>query len=310
MKFLLLAFALPGLFWDAGPDGAPALREAGVSHVLVPAAQADSWKSVAGITAEAGDLAGAEKLQPPTVNYRIDRASATRAPWLDSNGWIFLRQPRSRFYYDAKGPQAALAAAEAFCYGADAVVHTDAAGVKPFAEMLNFLRTVDAGEMPQVADFGFVDDGSDAAGEVMNLLIRYNLQFKLVTAPDPHLKLNVKLGTPEYPLEDAADPGKLAHAVRFNLTDEKRSLRIYGSAVVIARLTGSGNRARLHLLNYAGAERQVDGIRVRILGRFPKHRLAAAGSPGEQLLDYQVDSQATEFTLPELKTYAVVDLSR
>jgi hypothetical protein len=28
------------------------------------------------------------------------------------------------------------------------------------------------------------------------------------------------------------------------------------------------------------------------------------------LLDYSVDSEATEFTLPELKTYAVIDLSR
>jgi hypothetical protein len=35
-----------------------------------------------------------------------------------------------------------------------------------------------------------------------------------------------------------------------------------------------------------------------------------ADGAGPELLDYTVDSGATEFTLPELKTYAVVDLSR
>jgi hypothetical protein len=64
------------------------------------------------------------------------------------------------------------------------------------------------------------------------------------------------------------------------------------------------------LLNYAGAERKVDGLRVRVLGRYPNHRIAAAGSPGEQLLDYTLEPDATEFTLPELKTFAVIDLSR
>ena len=44
--------------------------------------------------------------------------------------------------------------------------------------------------------------------------------------------------------------------------------------------------------------------------QYPKHRLAAAGSPEAELLDYSVDADATEFTLPELKTYAVIDLSR
>ena len=122
--------------------------------------------------------------------------------------------------------------------------------------------------------------------------------------------MNVKLGTKEYPLEDAKNPGTVAHAVRFNLTDEKRSVRIYGSQVVVARLTASGGHVRLHLLNYAGAARKVDGIRVRVLGQYPKHQLWLADGAGVELLDYSVEPDATEFTLPELKTYAVVDLSR
>jgi hypothetical protein len=120
----------------------------------------------------------------------------------------------------------------------------------------------------------------------------------------------VKLGTREYPLEDAKNPGTVAHAVRFNLTDEKRSVRIYGSPVVVARLTAAPGRARLHLINYAGAARKVEGIRVRVLGQYPRHQLWLADGAGVELLDYSVAPDASEFTLPELKTYAVIDLSR
>jgi len=102
----------------------------------------------------------------------------------------------------------------------------------------------------------------------------------------------------------------VAHEVRANLTDEKRSVRIYGSAVVVARLTAAGDRARLHLINYDGASRKVQGIRVRVLGQYPKHHLSLADGAGVELLDYSVEPGATEFTLPELKTYAVIDLSR
>ena len=131
-----------------------------------------------------------------------------------------------------------------------------------------------------------------------------------MTAPDRRLKVNVKLGSKEYPLQDARNPNVIAHRVRFNLTDEKRSLRIYGSPVAIARLTASGNRARLHLINYAGASRQVDGIRVRVLGRYTRHQLFMADGQGVELMDVDAQADATEFTLPELKTYAVIELSR
>jgi hypothetical protein len=63
-------------------------------------------------------------------------------------------------------------------------------------------------------------------------------------------------------------------------------------------------------LNYAGANRKVDAIRVRVLGQYAQHHLWLADGAGVELLDYSVEPGATEFTLPELKTYAVVDLSR
>ena len=307
---LLLLAALPTLFWDGAADTAPALREAGIRQIQVPAARLAEWKNVPDISAEAADLQRAVKLLAPTVNYRMDQASASRAPWLISNGWKFLRQPKGRWYYDVPGKQSAIAAAEAFSFGANAMVRTDAAGLKPLAEMLEFLGSVNTDPLPPIADIGFIDDGSSAAGEVMNMMVRDNLLFEIVAKPDPRFKLTARLGAKEYPLADAKNPGVVAHAIRGNLTDEKRSVRIYGSPVVVARLSGSGGKVRLQLLNYTGATRNVDGIRVRVLGQYPQHQLAAADSPGLELVDYSAEPDATEFTLTQLKTYAVIDLSR
>jgi hypothetical protein len=144
----------------------------------------------------------------------------------------------------------------------------------------------------------------------MNLMSRGNLLYRIVEAPDPKLKLNVKLGTPEYPVAQAAEPHVLAAKVRSNLTDERRSLRIYGSTVVVARVVGDARRLRVHLINYAGGERPVNGIRVRVLGRYSRQKIAAAGVEGARLADVRVLEDATEFTLPEMKVYAVVDLFR
>lgn len=307
---LLLLAVLPTLFWDASPETAPALREAGITRIAVPAAQVEAWKNVAGIAAEAADIEGATKLPVPSVDYQINRAGATGTPWLNGNGWRFLRQPGGRFYYDVRGVQAPLAAAEAFMWGAAALIRTDAAGLKPLADMLAFLRGVGEAGLPPVADIGFIDDGSSVAGEVMNMMTRGNLLFHVAQSPDRRRKLNVQLGSKEFPREAAADPAAMAQEIRAKLTDDRRSVRVFGSQVVVARLEGSGSRLRVHLLNYAGERQKVDGIRVRLLGRYTQHRLAAAGRPEDRLLDFTAEPGATEFTVRELKTYAVIDLSR
>lgn len=308
---MLLALAvLPGLLWDQPADTAGALREAGIISIEVPPQQLKAWQQIGQLSVRAADLRDLVKLPPPSVQYRANIASATTTPWLVSSGWRFLRNPQGRFLYEVQGPRAALAAAEAFCFGAVALVHPDRDGLKPLAEMFDFLRGLSEENGSAVADIGFLDDGSSTSGEVMNLMVRDNLLFKPLVKPDPRLKLTVRLGSREFPLQDARNPGMMAHEVRARLSDEKRSIRIYGSLVVVARLTASEGWLRVHLLNYAGVERKVDGLRVRVLGKYTKHRVAAAGSPNEELLDYTVDSEATEFTLSELKTYAVVDLSR
>ena len=251
---------------------------------------------------------GSVKLQAPGVQYRMNEASATRSPWIDANGWRILRKPGIRYYYDIPATASVLAAAEAFVYGAAATIHTDSAGGAAFNRMLDFLRGIPDRDLPAMANIGVIDDGSDQSGELMNLLSRRNLLYKIVTGPDPHLDLNVRLGSKEYTNEDASNPAMLAQKIRSQLTDDKRLLRLYGSEVVVARLTGDRDRARIHLLNYAN--RPVSGLRVRVLGAYSRGSIAAFDKPDLKLQDFESRGGAVEFTLPEMSTYAVIDLSK
>ncbi len=308
MILALLAVALPSLYWDQPPETAAALERAGIEQIDVPPGRQAAWQGRPGIDVHSVDLGQATKLAEPGVQFRMNQASATREPWLTANGWEILRSPAALFHYDVKGADAALAAAEAFAYDGRAVISTDEAGLKPLAGMLRFLRGLDRPELPPFADIGVVDDGSSETGELLTMLSRGNLLYRTVAAPDPALKLNVRLGTPEYPLAEAAEPHALAAKVRSNLTDAKRSLRIYGNTVVVARVEGDAKRLRIHLLNYAGPARPVNGIRVRVLGRYSRQKIAAAGVEAVRLSDVRVREDATEFTVPEMKVYAVVDL--
>jgi len=124
----------------------------------------------------------------------------------------------------------------------------------------------------------------------------------LIPSADPKYDLNIRR------VPEAANPYEFTMKIRRDLTDEKRLLRIFGSNVVLARLTSDGTQARLHLLNYG--TNSVKGLRVRVLGSYPRGRLAAFGHPGTTLEDYSVQEGATEFTISEMWTYAVVDLRR
>ena len=288
LRETFFAALLPCLVWDGDPTVA---IKAGADR-LCPSAQVD--------------LKTVRKLPPPGVEYRNDEASASRSPWLDANGWRIQRAGKGRFYYDVKGDAASLAAAEAYAYGADALIHTDPPGLDALARILPFLKQLKPADLPAMANIGLIDDGSDESGELMNLLARHNLLFRIVSAPDPLLNVNVRIGTKDYPKAEAADANRMAHKVRSQLSDDKRLLRIYGSEVVVGRLTGDRTRARLHLIDYA--KRPVEGLRVRVLGSYPVYQLSVSGAPKAKLLDYSVEGDATEFTLPAMSRYAVIDL--
>ena len=201
---------------------------------------------------------------------------------------------------------AALAAAEAYAYGADAILKVDPADLKRAGDMLTFLESVPSLDLPTVADIGIVDDGSDVTGEIMNLLARRNLLYRIVPSPSAALPLNIVIGSSAYPRAEAADPSAFALKVRRDLTDDRRSLRIYGSEVVIGRLTGNAERARLHLINYGG--RELEGLRIRVRGAFQAGDALVSGVGRVSLDDRVIAEGATEFSLPRLTTYAVIDL--
>ena len=247
-----------------------------------------------------------ELLPTPGIVARAGVASPTRSPWIAANGWRFVRQPAGKFRYDLPAGKAMLAAAEKYAYGADAVLKIDPTDAGPLRALTTFLDQVPRVDLPAVADIGVVEDGTAVTGEVMNLLARRNLLYAIVKSPSTQFRLNIAMGSREYPVDAAADPSAFALRIRRQLTDEQRALRIYGSEVVIARLTGDGARMRLHLINYGG--RQIEGLRVRLRG---VHAIAAVYVPDgavEPLQDYVAADGATEFSLPRFGVYLMIDL--
>ena len=257
------------------------------------------------------ELASREKLPTPGVTARPGVASPTRSPWIVANGWRFMRQPGTKAVYEVPISKGALAAAEAFAYGADAILKLDAADTSgnlgTLGGMLTFLQSLPPVNLPPVADLAVVDDGSAVTGEVMNLLARRNLLFEVVKSPSARYRINIAIGKAGYPIEEAADPSAFALKIRRQLTDEQRTLRVFGSEVVICRLTGDAGRVRLHLLNYGG--REIEGLRIRLKGSYAAGDAYVPGGGRVALVDQVVASGATEFSIPRIVTYAVVDLT-
>jgi hypothetical protein len=159
-----------------------------------------------------------------------------------------------------------------------------------------------------VADLTVVDDGSAVTGEVMNLLARRNLLYEVVTAPSPRFQINIVVGSAQYSRQEAADPSAFALRIRRELTDDGRTLRVFGSEVVLCRLRGDERRLRLHLVNYGG--RDIEGLRVRVKGSYSNGVAHVAGAGRLGLQDLVRESGSTEFSVPRLTTYAAVDLRR
>lgn len=254
--------------------------------------------------------AGAEfkEVPAPQVRNVANEAQATTAAWIDSNGWRFQRGLQKVNYSKLPPGSAPLAAAEAFSFGVDAILNPEAADVDELGRMLRFLKQQDRPSLPAMANIGVVDDKSPAIEEVLNLLTRRNLLYRVVSTPDRRLDLNVQLGSKDFPREATKNPSDFAARVRAKLTDDKRLVRIYGGTSTVARLTGDGKRARLYLLTY-GRGRSQQNLRIRVLGRYRPVSFAAYGAPeGAKLADVENPGDGTEFSLPAFNVIAVVDL--
>ena len=300
----------PLIYWSGGIETAESLKRAGIEQIATAPDNAAAWREAGfkAVAAPQAELNRRKKLLTPRVAGRANVASATRRPWIDANGWQFVRDPAGRFYYDLPQGKAAMALAEAFAYKAGAILKIDPADLTEAGAMLAFIKNLPGEDYPPIADIGVIDDRSPEMGEAMNLLTRRNLLFKIVPAPAPQFTVNIKLGSKDYPKSSLADPSEFAQKVRLRLGDENRSLRVYGTETVICRLTGDGSRARLSLLNYSG--REVDGLRVRLRGVYRRGEAKAFGLGGVALEDFVNDETSTEFSLSKIGTYAVIDLIR
>jgi hypothetical protein len=305
---VLLVLSLPCVYWTEGVESRAMLEAAAIKRICVPPERADSWRAAgfAVIPITEAELASREALPLPGITPRPGLASPTRSPWIVANGYRFTRRPGTKYVYDVPAGKAVLAAAEVFAYGADVVFKIDPADLVNLGGMLKFLEALPPVDLPTVSDLAIVDDGSPITGEVMNLLARRNLLFEIVQAPSSRVSITIRIGTPEYPREDAADPSAFAQKIRRQLTDERRALRVFGSEVVLCRLTADAGRARLHLLNYGG--REIEGLRIRVRGTYGDGEVYVAGAGRLALEDRVVSGGATEFTVPRIATYAVVDL--
>ncbi len=299
----------PLIYWTAGISMVEDVRKAGVVELAVPATEAAQWQK-AGFKARGiaeTDLAKLQRVAVPRLAGRGNVASATRRPWIDANGWVFTKYPTGKFIYDELPVgKAGLAAAEAYAYGVDALLKIGRDDLTAAARTISELRRLPVESLPVVADFTVVDNNSPQIDEVLNLLTRRNLLYRIVPAPIASYPINIRLGSKDYPEADAADPSAFAQSIRLKIGDENRSLRVYGSEIIIARLTGDGSRGRVHLLNYSG--RQAEGLRVRIRGNYRSGTLTAPGLEGQSLEDQLIEKGIFEATIPKMGNYAVVDL--
>lgn len=308
MIALLLAALLPALFLDQAPSNADAIKRAGITRVYAPAAHLAVWNAAGLEALDSAALSQFTVVPGPTVRMERTVASATATPWINANGWRYQRGLKRAFYKALPPRTAAMAAAEAFTYGVEAVIQPAAEDMEELLAMVAFLREVDGSPMPAIVNVGVVDDGTPVLGEVMNLLSRRNLMYRVVPALDPSVDLHVKVGSEQFPLESARNPSDFAARVREKLRDEKRWLRIYGSSVVIGYLTGEKDSARLFLLNYI--PRPVSGLQVRVRGLYDVSRIHVPGRPNAVVRDLLTREGGTEFTMPEFQRFAVVDMKK
>jgi hypothetical protein len=241
------------------------------------------------------DSAGLTRVPPPGVRTRMNMAMATSAPWIDSNLWKYRRNPNNSYISDLKGKSLIIAMAEAFAAGVPLALETTPDQEKEYQQVLSFLKQIPEGPAKPWVNWILKDEPSAQAAEVMNLMTRRNLLFRV----DP--KGDVSLAGVKNPYDFMQD-------LREKLGDEKRLLRLFGSELTVAALFRDGNRVRLHLLNYG--TRPVENLRIRIVGKFNPSNIKARVYRDEapKLKEFVQESGCTEFTLETLPSYAVLDL--
>ncbi len=235
----------------------------------------------------------------PGIEMRRNMAMATSAPWVDSNIWQFRRAPGKPYFCDVSGKSVALAMAEAHSQGVELALRARPEQRQEFDAMTAFLKSVPEGPKKVWANLAVTDDGSEAAGEAMNLLSRRNLLFDI--NPGSKADLRLKLD------KSIANPYDFAQEIRHKLGEQKRLVRLYGSEITIADLRREGARVRLTLINYG--RRPAEALRVRVRGHYSSVQARVYGVGEVKVTDQLVDGAFSEFSLPSLPLYAVIDFT-
>src|SRR5262249_23974278 len=124
MTLVLLLATLPMILWQQGAETAPTLKQSGVANICVPASKAAQWRKtgLSVIPLSRTELESCTKLPAPRIAAEPQDASATRSPWVIANGWQFMRNTTDKYFYDLPPCKGSLAVAEAYVYGADAIL--------------------------------------------------------------------------------------------------------------------------------------------------------------------------------------------
>jgi hypothetical protein len=322
IRLLVAAACIPALAYRAA--AAPADNSQAGKLYVTSVASSLVEQGLAAAAPAASETAAFEHLNGPSIRMRNNEAQATTSPWVDANAWRFQRGTRKVTYQKLTAGSAPLAAAEAFTFNVEAILDPDPSELAELGKFLGFLKQQKKALLPVMANIGVVDDKSAEMDEVLNMLTRRNLLYRIVSAPDPKLDLTVQLGSKDFPRESAIDPSDFAARVRAKLGDDKRLVRLYGTSTVIAHLTGDGKQAQLYLLSYTrsggrgqggGRGQQTGGgaggqpIRVRVLGHYRPVKFAAYGvAEAAKLTDVENPGGSTEFTVPLFSTLGIIDL--
>ena len=180
---LLLLAALPCVYWTQGADRRPALKAAGIDADL-RAARPGRGVEAAGVDRDrrssAAELTAREALPVPGI--RGARRIASRrpaAPWVNANGWRLPRdRPASRLRRARRHGGARRRRSLRLRRRRRAA--RSIPPTSPPRRRCCLPAQLPASDLPDVADFAVVDDGSAETGEVMNLLARRNLLFQPV----------------------------------------------------------------------------------------------------------------------------------
>jgi hypothetical protein len=286
---------LPFLLWDESPATAPQLKKAGIERIAV-SGDPQPWSGT-GIEAVRVDGTKMIRLDAPSVDYQPGVAGATGAPWINSNLWRMIRDREKEYLYEVPASSLPLAIGEAYTAGARAYFRVKPADLDRFAMAFGFVRGLDGPPLPDRTNFDVVDDGSEDIDEILNLLVRRNLLFDVVRS-SRNGRMEVR--------KSADDPFLLAAKVRSRIGDDKRLARVYGTETTLVRLFGDEHHARVHLLQYG--RNPAAGVRARVLGRYRRVYLSDFGDKLALAKDIVTDETGTEFSIPELRTFAIADL--